>query len=1584
MSSNVDERIVQMKFDNSQFEENATKTIATLDKLDKGMKFGSTDSGLLSLQGIVNKFNFLSMEDGIQSLSNKFSALDVVAATIINRITNKVVDAGTKIGKALTIQGAMDGFEEYELKMGSIQTILNGAKNKNGTAVSLDQVNQKLQELNTYSDRTIYSFRDMTDNIGKFTNAGVDLDSAVTAIQGIANEAALSGANAQQASRAMYNFSQALSAGHVKLIDWKSIENAQMATVGFKDVLLETAKEVGTVSKTSDGMYKILTKGAKGEFKDVVSSTKNFNDSLQAEWMTTEVLTKALAKYTDESTDLGKKAFKAATEVKTFSMLIDTLKEAIGSGWAQSFELIIGDFDQAKKLWTGVNDTLSGIIDRQAKARNKLLEGWSKGGGRKDAIKAIRLSFKRLSQVVNIASEAMDHVFPDVTVQKLLAVTKHIKLLVKNFKISDETTHKLYDTFKGMFSIIDIGIQAFRILKNTISPITSLIPSAASSFLGFTGTIGNFIDKIDRSLKSSESFSDVLHNLNINVLDSVPSFESLKKHISGIGDKLDPITEKIKEFFSNLSDGDGKKLDIFGFILKGFYKAGELGAKGIQFILKAFDQLKKGLSGLGLSDIFKGFQLYFSISTFRKLAKFFGGFSDIFGDVGDMVSDVKKIPEMFNNIGDSISGFIKKLNHIKTLEAISKSLLILSGALLVLSLIPSDRLESAVGGISITLGEIVAAIAILDNIGGKKKGFVDTVGSTMIKLAASVLILAVAVKALSSLNADQLAVGLGGITTLLLGLAFVSSLLAKGEGRIKKGGSTLIAFAIALKIMGGVVKSLSEMSMDQLGTGLAGIGTMLAYLITFSAILGKLEGVKFSNGLGLIEMSVALLILYKALESFSQLDMAALGNGITGMTAVLSIIGIFSALMSGSKVNLAAIGVGLLIVSAAMIVLSNALGSLGSIPIGQIGTGLLAMAGALIIFGVAGALLSKVALQLVGVSAAFLIFGLAISVVAPALQALGQIDIEQLATALIALGLTLIIFGTAAVALAGQALSLIAVSIALGIFAIAVYALAPALAALASVGLVNIAVAIGGLAAVLLVFGVASMILAPVIPFMLFLSVAMLALGAACLVLGLGLKVLTEGIRAFGDLIMDVFGGLIDFLGTVFGAIGDIISGVGSALGTVKDGIVSFFTGGDTEQEASKAVDGAAQAIDDNSSKVTDATDNMATSASKPIEEMPATFETAGTASADSLASGLSSFDASGVTSSITNSTVSGLDMSSDLNSLGLDNMSAYTSGMESGAGNIDASSLIGDNTLSGLDMTSDLNSLGLDNMSAYTSGMESGAGDIDGAIDGIGNSLNTDLSSFTEDFNTKGSDASKAYSKGLGKNKDKAESSGKSVAKAGVKGAKSKHDDFYNAGKDADKGMASGMKDSSYIVEQAAEKVAGDALKKAKQKIDSNSPSKEFMKLGRWSDEGFAIGLTKYSKLVSDASGNVAKGTLSTVQDTMARVYSIANEDGFYSPTITPVLDLSEIQNGANSIPGMLSGYSLSLANSNNELNNERMARSQDSSLTTLFGSLKSALMNQRPVTNYNLNGITYDDGSNIANAMRAIANAAIIEGRM
>ena len=368
MSTTIDQKVVEMRFDNKNFENNVSTTMSTLDKLKQKLNFTGASKGLEDVSASAKKVDMSGLASGVETVRMKFSALEVMGVTALANITNSAVNAGKRILSALTIKPVTTGFNEYELKMNSIQTIMAS------TGEDLQTVNRYLEELNKYSDETIYSFSDMTQNIGKFTNAGVKLEDAVLAIKGISNEAAVSGANANEASRAMYNFAQALSAGYVKLIDWKSIELANMATVEFKNQLIQTAVELGTVVKVGD-MYQTVTKDMTGNVSELFTSTRAFNESLSAQWMTTDVLVGTLSKYADTTTEIGEKATKAATEVKTITQLWGVLQETAQSGWARTWELIVGDLEEAKSFLTVVSNGVGKVIDSMSNWRNNLLEG---------------------------------------------------------------------------------------------------------------------------------------------------------------------------------------------------------------------------------------------------------------------------------------------------------------------------------------------------------------------------------------------------------------------------------------------------------------------------------------------------------------------------------------------------------------------------------------------------------------------------------------------------------------------------------------------------------------------------------------------------------------------------------------------------------------------------------------------------------------------------------------------------------------------------------------------------------------------------------------------------------------------------------------------------------------------------------------------------------------------------------------------------------------------------------------------------------------------------------------------------------
>ena len=402
----VDTNVVEMQFDNRNFEKNVSTTMSTLDKLKAKLSFKGVSDGLDEVGKATKNVDLSPLQRGVESVKVKFSSLEVVAMTALSRITNSVITAGKRLVSSFTIDPVKSGLSEYETQINSVQTILANTKSKGAT---LDDVNNALSELNKYADLTIYNFTEMTRNIGTFTAAGVGLKNSTKAIQGIANLAAVSGSNSQQASTAMYQLSQALAAGTVKLQDWNSVVNAGMGGETFQNALKDTARAHGiAVDKiikdegsfreslkkgwvTSEIMIETLSKMTKtgaaeylakltGVSQKEIETQQALVDANKDGTVTYDKLAASMAKtgkITKENAisilEMADTATNAATKVKTFHQLLDTLKEAAQSGWTQTWQLIFGDFEQAKELFTEASDYFGNIISKSADKRNSFL-----------------------------------------------------------------------------------------------------------------------------------------------------------------------------------------------------------------------------------------------------------------------------------------------------------------------------------------------------------------------------------------------------------------------------------------------------------------------------------------------------------------------------------------------------------------------------------------------------------------------------------------------------------------------------------------------------------------------------------------------------------------------------------------------------------------------------------------------------------------------------------------------------------------------------------------------------------------------------------------------------------------------------------------------------------------------------------------------------------------------------------------------------------------------------------------------------------------------------------------------------------
>lgn len=1047
MSKTIDERVVEMRFDNKQFESNVQTSLSTIEKLKKSLDMDGATKGLESIDSAAKKVDMSGLGSAVETVKTRFSALEIMAVTALANITNSVVNTGKQMLHSLTIEPISQGFKEYELKMGSIQTIMMS------TGASLEEVNKYLQELNTYSDKTIYSFQDMTSNIGKFTNAGVGLEDAVMAIQGVSNVAAVSGANTNEASRAMYNFAQALSAGYVKLIDWKSIENANMATVEFKTQLLESAVACGTLTKTADGMYKTV----KG---NVIDATHGFNDSLQDQWMTTEALVGTLRNYADETTEIGAKAFAAAQDVKTFTQLTDTLKEAVGSGWANTWEILFGDFEEAKELWTGLSQVIGGFIDAQADARNEMLQGWKDLGGRTKLIEALKNAFEGVQSVIKPIYEAFREIFPPTTAKQLYDITENLRKFTANLKLSDTASANLKSTFKGLFAILDIVKQAFSAIFTAIKPLFGGFGTLGDGILGFTGGIGDAIVAFDEFIKTSGAFQKV--------------GEGIATVIQTIMTALSTLKNKIKEKFESAN------FELFHSLLERIHErmtqVGEAGG-----IIDLLNGISFGAIAVGITKF---------VGTFRKA-----------------IEDIGSFKESFIGILDSVRGCFEAYQtqlQAGTLLKIASAIAILTASLIALSLVDSEKLNVALGAITVLFAELLASMAVFNKISGQATGVMKSV-TAMLGIATAVLILASALKKIADLDAKQLTTGLIGVAGLTTMMVASAKAMSSNSKTIIKGATQMVIFAAAIKILASVCEQLAQLDWNQLAKGLVGVGVLLAEVSLFLRT-AKFSGKSVTTATGIVILSAAIKVLASACKDFGEMKWEEIGKGLASIAVLLAEVTAFTKLTGNAK-HVISTGIALIAIGAAMKIFASAVKDFSGMQWDEIAKGLVSMAGALAAVTIAVNFMPK---NMIGIGTGLIAVSAALLILANALNQMGSMSWEEIAKGLITLGGAMAILAIGLNAMTGT----LAGSAALLVAASALLVLTPVLAILGAMSWSSIVKGLVTLAGAFAILGVAGAVLTPLVPSILALSGSLALIGVAVVGIGAGLALAGAGLSA--------------------------------------------------------------------------------------------------------------------------------------------------------------------------------------------------------------------------------------------------------------------------------------------------------------------------------------------------------------------------------------------------------------------------------------------------------------------------------------
>lgn len=1151
MGREVDDRVVQMQFDNAQFERETKRSLNTIERLKASLNFDKAGESLSGLTTTASKLDLTPVSDGVDTISMRFKALDVVAATVISNITSRAVGLGKALVSAFTIDPVKSGLQEYETQINSVQTILANTQSKGTT---IDQVNAALDELNHYADMTIYNFTEMTKNIGTFTAAGVDLDTSVQAIKGIANLAAVSGSTSQQASNAMYQLSQALAAGRVTLMDWNSVVNAGMGGQVFQDALIETARVSGVA------------------IDDMIAKQGSFRNTLQEGWLTSEIMLDTLAKftgdlnreqllakgYTEEQADaivkLGVNANDAATKVKTFTQLIDTLKEAVQSGWTQSWEYIFGDFEQAKAFWTEISDAISNVVNESVNARNALLQGAMTSGW--DQL---------LSKGITDSASVMEQVLIDIG------------------KTSGKVTDEQIKAAGGFEKSLQSGWMTADILQKGINEVVDQAQELLSLSDEQLSAQGLSRDAIEETLKSYQGLNEEIAkgSVNLRTLSERMSMkstgrdnlvQSVRNTMSAIGtlvgsiktafddifppttvDQLYAFTEGIERFTRGLilSEENADKVQR---VFKGVFSVFKIGTDILDTIYKGFLNIIKTMSPVGNSLL----DLAASIGDFLVGVQQAVDSSGVFQGI---LSGLEWICNAASKGIDKFTGSIESLSQKTTI--VLDPIQAISNALTSFVNFVAPGLEWFGTTASEALGEfsksayeafnnfdptnlynfmnagmglgILNAIrnfigsgkSILDGASGMIDGVKKMITSlgdainawktnknaeTLMTVAKAIGVLAASLTVLSFIKPERLAGSLLSITVLftelVAALEVLNTLTLGKKFQVATLSAAMVAMSTGILILSAALKTISSVQPDRLVTSVLVLGVVLAELSVATTFLSSTATRMTKGTTGMVLMATAVRILVSSVSALGSMSLDSLTKGIVSLGVVMTELGAFAVLVNkfGGSIGLLN-GVSFNLLASSLLILQKAVSSFGAMDLGDIAKGLGAVGVVLAEFAGFG-FLSKFSKNLISGSVAVTVMSAAMNLLVDPMKELGALNLETLAKALGAMAIALTEFVVALNLMNGG----LASSASILIMAAAMNVLADAFARMGELSIGSLAKSLISIAVALGIFGVAATLLAPVTPIIVALSLSLGAFAAA-----LGLLLMAASTAGFID-----------------------------------------------------------------------------------------------------------------------------------------------------------------------------------------------------------------------------------------------------------------------------------------------------------------------------------------------------------------------------------------------------------------------------------------------------------------------------------
>ena len=1119
--SSVDQRIVEMNFKGDSFLSGVKNALSSLLSLKNGLNgLKGSESELNNLDAAGKKFSLKNIADSLTGLSSKFSSLSVVGITALANITNKAVNAGLTLVKSLTLDPITAGFQKYELGINATQRIIAN------TGASLKVVTAALNDLNTYSNQTIYNFEQMTQAIGQFTAAGIPLKSATADIKGMSNAAALTGASMDSLQSAFYQMSQAMAGGVIKLQDWNSLQNAGVADgKEFQKAFEETAASMGH------------------NVDEIVAKQGGFRNSLQKGWLTADVFSKAMGVmagslntttgqteaysvaqlkamgYTESQAvslhKLSAAALDTATKTRSFSQLLDNLKDDASTAWAHVFQAIIGNLPQATSEFTKLSSVAQNIFLGPVNNLAAFIDEWNKLGGRAALIDAVVSAFKDLSKILGTIKAAFDEVFPSTgggATNGFVSLTKSLDSFVQKLTPTKATLNDIKDVFVAVFSVIKLGITIVGDLFGAFTHVGSSASSAGGGFLSLVASIANFVTRVTDAIRSGNALADVFKVIGTVLQIPIRAISALIGALTGggAGGAAGGAVSAVSGFVSKVGDA----------------------FKGLA------DAIVNGIKNGDLSKIGSILNQLLLGGVLISIRKFFAGLGSGSGEGGGLFSTIK---ESFESLTTTLKNMQTSLKSDILLK-IAAAVALLTASLVALSFINVGNLAKALGAMTIMFTELLGALAVVARIAGSA-GIVKmtVIGVALNELATAILILTAAVAILSLFSWEGLAKGLSAIAILLGELVVATTLLSADSKGLITSAIAMNIMAVALNTLALAVRQLGGLDFGTLAKGIGSIAALLLIVTAFNAISGGGKNL-VSTAAAMVLIGAAMNVMAIAVAKLGALSLGTLAKGIGSIAATLLILVVAMNAMDGALPGAAA----LVVAAAALLILSKALNSMGAETWGQIGKALVLLAGSLVIIAAAMILMTE---ALPG-AAALLVVSAALAILTPILIALGNLGWQQIVTGLLALAGVFVVIGAAGLLLTPLIPSLLLLGVAIALLGVGVLAIGGGLA-LFAVGLTALGVALAASGAGILAFVKSMLALIPA---------TLTAIGngivAFAQAIGNGASSL---VNAFVQIVTAIANGLVKAVPAMGKAIGAIITAVLNAINQNGPKIITTF-----------------------------------------------------------------------------------------------------------------------------------------------------------------------------------------------------------------------------------------------------------------------------------------------------------------------------------------------------------------------------------------------------------------------------------------